>query len=468
MSFERLTATDAAFLHIESSREPQHVGSLSELEGAPLRDASGRVRIEDVRSFMAGRLHRVPRLRQKVMFVPYGAGRPVWVDDEHFDIDYHVRLTALPRPGDDRQLCELFGRLQSLPLDRSRPLWEMWLVDGLEGDRVAIVNKTHHAMGDGIANVALVLATVDLEPDPADDPPAPPFEPRPAPSARALLVNSMAEQVARPVVLAESAMAAWRHPRTVARTLGNAGLALKEFLPRSRPAPWNVPVTAHRRWVHADVSLAAVRAVRHLTDATVNDVVLELCAGALRDYLVVHGEDVADRTLTAMVPVSRRHNGERGTALGNQVSLIVIDLPIGVDDPAERLARIHTETNELKASGLADGVEAMVSAAGELTMLAAPLARVLTRSFPMNLVITNIPGPPAPLYVRGARVLRAYPYVEVIDNEGLTIAVVSYDGNLSFGITSDRDVMPDLQHLATSIEAGIERLADAVAGRSAG
>ncbi|HEY5153961.1 MAG TPA: WS/DGAT domain-containing protein, partial [Acidimicrobiales bacterium] len=248
----------------------------------------------------------------------------------------------------------------------------------------------------------------------------------------------------------------------VARSVGSVVLALKELAISARPAPWNAPVTTHRRWVSADVSFDEVRAIRRRTDATVNDIVLALCAGALRDYLLFHGEEVKGRTLKAMVPVSQRHEDGHGGTLGNKVSLIVAGLPIGEDDPAARLREIHQQTTELKASALADGVETMVNAAGEFTLLAAPMARLLTHSIPMNLVITNIPGPREPLFVRGAEVQRAYPYVEVIDNEGLTIAVLSYVDHLLFGLTSDRDLMPDLHLIAEGIEKGVQRLADAL------
>ena len=197
--YERLTATDASFLYIESPHEPQHVGSLSYLEGAPLRDASGRIAIDELRSSALRRLHRVPVLRRRLMFVPYGLGRPIWVDDDQFDIGYHIRLTAVPRPGADDQVHELMSRLQSLPLDRQRPLWEMWFVDGLQDDEVGLIIKSHHALGDGIATVDVALAFVDFEPDPPEDLPAPAWEPEPAPPPIRLLLESVADQLVRPV-----------------------------------------------------------------------------------------------------------------------------------------------------------------------------------------------------------------------------------------------------------------------------
>lgn len=464
MGYERLTVVDASFLHIETAHEPQHVGALLYLEAGPLRDGQGRVRLDELRARVSGRLHELPRLRQKVMFVPFSQGRPIWVDDDAFDIDYHVRLTAVPRPGDDLHVQELFSRMQSLPLDRDRPLWEMWFVDGLENDQLGLVVKCHHALGDGVATVDLLLTLTDLEREPAEEPPGPAYRPRPAPSSNRLLVDSIVERVVRPVEMVKASAGALRAPQKVARAVGNVVVAVEDLLASTPPAPWNAPVTKHRRWVSADVALDDVRAIRQRTDATVNDIVLALCTGALRDYLRLHGEDVAGRELKALVPVSRRQRDEHGAVMGNRVSLVMADLPVGEADPAARLRQIHEQTIELKASARAEGVETMLSAAGEFPVLAAPLARLVSHAVPMNLVITNIPGPRVPLFVRGAEVRRAYPYVEVIDNEGLTIAVVSYANRLFFGLTADRDVMPDLHLIAEGIEDGIGQLLDSTHG----
>jgi len=460
MGYERLSVVDASFLHIETAHEPQHVGALLYLEAGPLRDGQGRVRLDEIRALVSGRLHKLPRLRQKVMFVPFSTGRPIWVDDDSFDIDYHVRLTAVPRPGDDLQVRELFSRLQSLPLDRDRPLWEMWFVDGLEDDQLGVILKCHHALGDGVAIVDLVLTLSDLEREPAEEASGPPYRPRPAPSSDHLLVDSIVERVVRPVELVKASVGMLRAPRKVARALGDVVMAVEDLLVSTPPAPWNAPVTKHRRWVSADVALDDVRSIGQRTDATVNDVVLTLCAGALRDHLLLHGEDVEGRTLKAMVPVSRRQRDEHGAVLGNRVSLVMADLPIGEADTAARLHQIHEQTIELKDSARAEGVETMLRVAGEFPLLAAPLARLVSHAVPMNLVITNIPGPRVPLFVRGAEVRQAYPYVEVIDDEGLTIAVVSYANRLFFGLTADRDVMPDLHLVAEGIEAGIDQLLD--------
>ena len=461
MHYDRMTPTDASFLRIETPHEPQHVGSLSVIEGTPLRDATGRIRFDELRDHVARRLHLVPRLRHRVMEVPYDQGRPVWVDDADFDIDYHVRLTSLPRPGDDEQLAALMGRLQSLPLDRARPLWEMWFVDGLDGDGVGLIIKTHHSLGDGIANVDLALALIDVERDPPPDDEPPHWQPRPAPSPRRLLVDSMADQLGRPMRLARSMGQVLRDPGPAITTTANALRTAANFATQPEPAPWNQAVSPHRRWVHADVPLGPARTVKNQRSATLNDVVLAACTGALRDFLVEHGDGADGRTLKAMVPVSLRADHEHGETMGNRVSMIVVDLPVHEPDPLRRLEMIHGITSELKRSGLADGAQTIIELADKIPPFATPLTRFVTRRIPMNLVITNIPGPPMPLYLLGARVLRTYPYVEVIDHEGLTIAVVSYEGQLSFGITSDRDVVPDLGRIAQGIEHHFQVLADA-------
>jgi len=456
-TYERLTAADTVFLRIETPHEPQHVGSLSVLDGDPLRGDDGRIRFDELRDHVDRRLQAVPRLRQRVMEVPYGQGRPVWVDDEHFDIGYHVRLTALPRPGDDEQLAALMSRVQSLALDRRRPLWEMWFVDGLADDRVGMIIKTHHALGDGIANVDLALALVDLEPDPPADAEPERWVARPAPSPNTLLVESVRDQLLRPTRMAKTAIETVRDPRPAITSTWNVMRAIAEFAEKPTPAPWNVPVTPHRRWTHATIPMEQVREVRQRHGVKLNDVVLAACTGALRQFLAQHGTSM--ETLTAMVPISLRSDDQHGETLGNLVSMMLVELPVDEPDPIVRLERVHAVTSELKASGLVDGAHTVLDLADALTPVAAPLTRFVSRSIPMNLVITNIPGPPVPLYLRGARFERIFPYVEVIDNEGLTIAVVSYDDHLFFGLTSDRDVMPDIDLLAADIEASFRELA---------
>jgi WS/DGAT/MGAT family acyltransferase len=312
-----------------------------------------------------------------------------------------------------------------------------------------------------MANVDLAMALIDLEPDPPPDDPAPAWHPRPAPAPNGLLVDAVREQLTRPARMARVAVDTLRDPRPTIDATINVGRTVASFLAKPPPAPWNVPVGAHRRWVSASVPMAGVRTVRTRHQVTINDVVLAACSGALRTFLLAHGDqDIAHREIKAMVPVSLRGHEQHGETLGNLVSLIVVDLPVAEADPVERLRQVHTMTSDLKGSGLVDGAHRILDIADAITPLAGPLTRYVSRTIPMNLVITNIPGPPIPLYLRGAKFLRVFPYVEVIDNEGLTIAVVSYEDQLHFGITADRDVMPDLGDVAASIEREFATLAE--------
>ncbi|MCU0267771.1 MAG: wax ester/triacylglycerol synthase family O-acyltransferase [Acidimicrobiales bacterium] len=464
MPYQRLSAQDTVFLRIEDAHQPQHVGSLSLYEGGSWRDEAGRLRIEDLRAHVAGRIHRVPRLRQRLMFVPFGQGRPVWVDDDRFDLDYHVRLTALPRPGDEAQLLELMGRVQSLPLDRARPLWELWFVDGIEGDRVGLIIKTHHALGDGIANVDLGMALVDLTPEVVDEPDPAPWRPEPAPSPVGLWRDSVTEQLTRPFALVGGVLRAVRDPGPAVAAVASVAQTLWTFAAQPAPAPWNTPVTQHRRWSPARVSMDEARAIKAQAGCSLNDVVVAACTLALRRFLTEHGDGVEGRTLKAMVPVSTRRQDEHGTTLGNRVSMFVVDLPVDESDPVRVLEKVHLQTAVLKGSTIVDGAESVIQLADGITPLAAPLTRFVSRHIPMNLVITNVPGPPVPLYLRGARLLEVFPYVEVVDNEGLTMAVLSYAGQLEFGVTSDRDVIPDLGRLTEQVEKAFGELRDAVGG----
>jgi WS/DGAT/MGAT family acyltransferase len=462
MRYERLSAQDTVFLRIEDGRQPQHVGSLSIYEGAAWRDRTGRIRIDDLRAFIESRIPRVPRMRQRLMFVPFGQGRPVWVDDDRFDIAYHIRLTALPRPGTDDQLLELMGRLQSQPLDRARPLWELWFVDGLEGDRVALVIKTHHALGDGIANVDLGMALLDMTAEVRPLPEPVPWTPEPAPTPAQLLAESLREQAMRPLGLARTGLDALRNPDRALRAVSNVGRTLWTMAAMPEKAAWNAPVTRHRRWRNAHVPMADAKRIKERAGCTLNDVVVAACTNALRRFMLEHDERVDGRVLKAMVPVSTRRGHEHGDTLGNRVSRFVVDLPVGEPDPVRQLDAVHRQIDELKTSGLADGAEAVIRLADGVTPIAAPLTRFVSRHIPMNLVITNIPGPPVPLWLYGAPLLAVYPYVEVVDNEGLTIAVLSYADRLEFGVTSDRDVVPDLGLLTEYIEKAFVELEHAL------
>ncbi len=465
MAYERLSAQDATFLHIEDEHQPQHVGSLGLFEAGPLLDSEGRFRIEELRAAVGARLDLIPRFRQKLMTVPLDQGRPVWVDDDRFDLSYHVRLTALPTPGSEEQLKALFARLQAHLLDRRRPLWELWFVEGLVGDRVAIIQKTHHCLIDGISGVDVATVLLDTTPEPApvvvSD-----WVPEPPPDRRSLLRESLVERTTEPTEMIRSARALLRFPRQAADGVAKVAMAVVSGAAATPHTPWNVPISPHRRWELARVPLAQVKAIKDMATSSqltsdgcsVNDVVLAACTGALRAFLIERGVPVEDLELKAMVPVSMRSEEETG-ALGNRVSMVPAVLPVSEVDARWRLRFVHDNMAELKESGLAVGADDLIRMTNYLPPTVLGVAsRLLTRSLAVNTTITNIPGPQFPLYCQGARMLEAFPYVGIIDNMALTIAVVSYDGSLGFGITGDRDILPDLDRVAQFLTDAVDEL----------
>jgi WS/DGAT/MGAT family acyltransferase len=463
MGYERLSGQDTLFLHIEDAEQPQHVGALAVFEAAPLRDADGRFRIEELRRHVAARLHLVPRFRKRLMEVPLQQGRPIWVDDPTFDLEYHLRLTALPTPGDEDLLLALMGRLQSQLLDRGRPLWELWFVEGLAGDRVAMIQKTHHCLVDGISGVDVATVLLDFEPEPPAPADPPPWQPEPAPSPAQLLMDSLVERATEPAELVRSARAALRTPARLLDQLGGIGRAAGELAHSAPDMPWNVPCGRHRRFCPARVPLERVRAIRAAgPGVTVNDVVLASVAGALRRFLTQRAIPVDGLVLRAMVPVSVRGGDER-MALGNRVSTVVVELPVGEADPRRRLLLISDGMRHVKESGMALAADAIL----RLQDFAPPTllgiaGRLAVRSRAVNLVVTNVPGPQVPLYCMGARLLEAFPYVGVVQGKALGVAVVSYDGWLGFGVTGDRDVMADLHVVAEGIEESVDELGEAL------
>jgi WS/DGAT/MGAT family acyltransferase len=452
--YDRLSGVDASFLALERIETPMHIGSLVILEGGPFFDDEGRFRISDVRALVASRLHLIPRFRQKPMDVPFGWGRPIWVDDDRFDVAYHVRLTALPSPGSRAQLLTLFERVESHLLDRTRPLWELWFVEGLEGGNVAVIQKTHHALVDGISgvDVATVLFDFTAEPTIAD---APDWVPTPAPSRPKLLVDTMSEEAAKSAHVWEMVGEAMEFPRRALGQIGQVGRSLatmaegRLFKPR---LSMNQPVGRHRRFLPLQVPLDDVKTVRRAFGGTVNDVVLAGVAGGLRPFLEARGELQPGLVVKVMCPVSVRDETEH-LALGNRVSALVVPLHVGEPDPVARLDAVRRSTEGLKERQQAVGAATIMG----LTQYAAPTllglaARAAHRQVFFNLISTNVPGPQVPLYCMGARMLEAYPMVPLSRNLGVNIAILSYCGQLQFGLLADRDTFPDLEVLANGIE----------------
>jgi diacylglycerol O-acyltransferase / wax synthase len=453
---DRLTGLDSSFLHLERDATHMHVAGCMVFDGpAPGYD--------ELIGQVVSRLHLVPRYRQRLAFVPLQQGRPVWVDDPHFNVACHVRHTALPSPGGEEQLKQLCGRVFSQALDRSRPLWETWLVEGLSDDRFALLSKTHHALVDGVSGVDIATVLFDASPDPV--PVAPPereWIPRPLPTGAQLLADALLERATVPAEIVRGVRATLRGPRHVAARLGRAvsgvGAVARLAAATAPESPLNVRIGPHRRftWVRGD--LAQFKAVKNALGGTVNDVVLAAVAGALGRYLRVHGEATEDTILRAMVPVSVRADVERG-ALGNRVAAMWVPLPVGLDDPVQRLLTISREMDGIKESGQAVGAQVLT----ELTGFAPPTimaqaARLQARQRLFNLVVTNVPGPQMPLYMLGRQLHAMYPMVPLAANQALGIAIMSYNGQLNFGLNADYDALADLEALADELRASIDEL----------
>ena len=453
---DRLTGLDSSFLHLERDATHMHVAGCMVFDGAPPH-------YDELVDQIVSRLHLVPRYRQRLAFVPLGQGRPVWVDDPHFNVNFHVRHSALPQPGGEAQLKRLAGRVFSQALDRSRPLWELWLVEGLAGDRFALLSKTHHALVDGISGVDIATVLFDSSPEPM--PVASPdheWVPRPLPSDAQLLADALLERATVPGEIVRGVRATLRGPRQIASRLGHAvggvGALARAGLQAAPASPFNVRIGPHRRftWVRGD--LDEFKSVKNALGGTVNDVVLAAVAGALGRYLRLHGEPTDDLVLKAMVPVSVRADVQRG-ALGNRVAAMWAPLPVGLTDPVQRLLTIGQEMDGIKDSGQAVGAQVLT----ELTGFAPPTimaqaARLQARQRLFNIVVTNVPGPQFPLYLLGRQLDAMFPMVPLAENTALGIAIMSYNGQLNFGLNADYDALPDLEALADELRASIEEL----------
>jgi diacylglycerol O-acyltransferase len=448
---DRLSGLDASFLSLERGGAHMHVGSVLVFDGpAPSYD--------DFVAAIDERLHLVPRYRQKLAYAPLAQSRPVWVDDPHFNARYHVRHTALPAPAGREQLKRMAGRVFSQQLDRSKPLWEIYLVDRVDEDGFALVCKTHHALVDGISGVDIMAVLFDLDAEPPEREPAPPWAPRPEPSPAALLADAVAGYAEAPGELARVAAATLAAPRATLRAVGGlVGMAL-QGLGGAPPSPLNVKVGPHRRFTWVEADLSRFKAIKGALGGTVNDAVLTVVTGALRSLLLRRGRSPEGMELKAMVPVSVRSDDQRG-ALGNRVSAMYAPLPVGIADPKERFAAVHAAMGDLKASSQAVGAEVLTQLAG----FAAPTildqaARLQSLQRLYNLTVTNVPGPQFPLYMLGRRLRNFYPQVPITLNTALGIAIMSYDGHLDFGLLGDYDAMPDLDELAGDLRAAIDEL----------
>jgi diacylglycerol O-acyltransferase len=464
-AYERLTALDNSFLLLEKPNSYMHVASTFIFDVGPLRRPEGGVDMEAVRSATEGLLPRIPRYRQKLKYIPLER-HPVWVDDDRFNLDYHLRHTALPKPGSIAQLKALSARIMQQHLDRSRPLWEMWIVEGLEGDRFALISKVHHCMIDGVSGVDLMNAQLKTTPD-REIPDLLPYFPRPAPSGLELLRHELLRRAALP-------LSAFRDVRDFVREAEDARVeiavrlrALAETLGttlrRASDTPLNRPIGPHRRFDWMSMEVAEIKDVRRGLGGSLNDVVLTVVTGAVRRFLERRGVSPRGLDFRVMAPVSVRSEGQRGQ-LGNRVSAWMIDLPVSLPDPRQQLERIAARTRELKESKQAVGADVLTAAADwtPSTLLALG-ARNATRLLPFNMVVTNVPGPQVPMYLLGARMTEAYPHVPLTDRLGLGIALLSYDGRIGWGFNADYDVVPDLASFVGDVKASFHELREAAA-----
>ncbi len=447
MTGQRLGLVDETYLAIEAPRTPLHGASIAIFEGGPLLDEDGTFRLREVRARIEARLGLLPRLRQRIATVPFGIGRPVWVDDEHFDIANHVDVVALVAPGDQEALLRLAEEVFMEPLDRSVPLWHFRFVTGLRDGRVALIERAHHAMVDGVSGVDVSLVLLDSA---ADTPPSEPevWTPVAPPSAVSLVSDALRDLMMAPLAVAAQAADSLLRPGDVARHTAGIVSALRTAADGGILAPrtsLNVPIGSRRRLSLLRYRLADVKGVGTSAGATVNDVVLTAVAGGLRALFLARGETLGStQSVRALVPVSLRDPAE-AIALGNRVGALLTPIPVGIGDPVARLSRVSATTKSLKASTEAETTDVLLRASDLLPpCVVAFVQRTVHRQPLVNLVVTNIPGPPSPLYAVGARMLEAYPLAPLGGNMSLEIAILSYDGALTVGITSDRETCPDV------------------------
>jgi diacylglycerol O-acyltransferase len=474
---EQLSGLDGGFLAMETSSVYGHVGSVCIIDGNVPKGTESPLTLEHLTRFIGSRLPLVPLFRRRLVMVPFGLDQPYWFDDPDFDIAFHIREVALPTPGNDRQLSEQVARLHSRPLDRSRPLWELYLITGLSGGRAAVYSKIHHSAIDGVSGGDILTAVLDTSPQGRSMPEVEDFGGERAPDRTWLLGRSAFALARQPLRAMRVASDLTRMVPGIANAIGsplaqrltgrdNDDVLFTTAGLRAPGTPFNAPVSAHRRWAFTDLPLSEVKQLRGDHDKaglTVNDVVMTLCAGALRRWLKLHAALPA-APLVAAIPVSVRTRDQKGTH-GNKVSMMLAPLPTNLSDPLERLKSMHEAMRSAKdkhgaipASLLADVTQfAMPALANQAWRLSAKL-RLIERINPFNLIISNIPGPNVPLYFAGAKLLAYYPVSALVDGQGLNITVMSYRGNLYFGLIACRELVPDLDVMAGFLRDELDEL----------
>ena len=451
---DRMSLQDASFLYIEDDVTPMHVGSVAIFEGPPPTHA-------ELAACFEAKLHLVPRYRQKVRLLPWNLGLPLWVDDRHFNLDYHLRRTAIPAPGGRQELHNLVGRVMSQHLDRARPLWEVWAVEGLEDGCWGFVSKVHHAMVDGVAATDLMSVIFDAQPN-AKPVAAAPWRPERELSSIELLGHAVAGALS-PLEQLRGAASVVRAPARAAARGVDAVRGFVLFVDLLRPRPGtslNGDYGPHRRWMSTHARLDDIKAIRRALGGTVNDTVLTVITRGFRDLLGKRGETLEGRVVRTMVPVSVRAPDERGE-LNNRVSAVFVDLPVGLDEPLARLEDIRRQMDGLKDSQGAVAGERLVRMAGFAPPMLAAMGGRLAARLPMrsvNTVTTNVPGPQHPLYFAGRRMLETSALIPLATAMRIAIGIFSYDGNVTFGVTGAYDTAPDIDVLCRGIDDGVAEL----------
>ncbi len=466
--YERLSFLDSSFLTLERPNSHMHIMAIQIYDAAPLRTAGGGIDIERIRRFIAGRLHLVPRYRQRLAWIPLER-HPVWVDDEHFNIGYHIRHTSLPQPGTEEELKALAARLFAQQLDRSKPLWEMVVTEGLDGDRFAFIVKVHHCMIDGVAGVDLLKVIMNLAPADRVEEPVP-FEPRPAPSGVTLVADEMARWAQLPLHFAKG----FRHfveatgdARSELEARGRAmwDSARSGWFTKASPTPVNRTIGPHRRFEWMSTPVADLKAIKDGLGGTVNDAVLAVVAGAVRAYLSEHDTDVTGLDYRVMAPVSVRSQTDR-SGEGNRVAMWLLDLPIDEEDPVARHMQVMQSTRRLKRERHALGASLLTQMGSymPLTLLSLGVRLAGAAIRPFNMTVTNVPGPQIPLYLLEAEMLAQYPMVPLWMNHGVGVALFSYNGTVPWGLSADWDQVDDLDRFAELVAGSVEELGEAATG----
>jgi WS/DGAT/MGAT family acyltransferase len=460
-NYERLSAQDNSFLLFETPNLHMHVASTQIFELGPLQTEDGGVDYRAIKRLTESVLYRIPLYRQKLRWIAF-ENTPVWVDDTHFNIDFHVRHAALPKPGSEAQLKKLSARIMAQQLDRTRPLWEIWVVEGLEGDRFALISKIHHCMIDGSSGVDISQILQSLTPD-REIHEAPPFIPRPAPTRVQLWRDSVGRRLGLPFQALRNLEEFRRQTEDLRAEIRLRVRALQDMfaaqMTTASETPINGRIGPHRIFDWTTMALADVKAVRKGLGCTVNDVVLTTVTGAFREFMLRRQLRPEDLDFRVQAPVSVRREEERGR-MGSRVSAWLVQLPLAESDPLRQLEEIHRTTHDLKESKQALGVDMMMSLMEVMpTGLLSLAAQAASGS--MNTIVTNVPGPQFPLYLLGAEMSALFPQVPLLPNVGLGIALISYNGRVCWGFNADAELVPDLGSFVQLVRSSFERVADA-------